>query len=99
MGLIRTTYEIITDASAQVGDAEERGYRDEEGTEYTVDEAIRLLKGCEPSSSEFHCGIWYTQYGEMDPISGDTENLSYHLSDAGWTEAEERTIFHAVRRW
>jgi len=98
MGLIRTTYEIITEESAAEGDVSERGYRDEEGTEYTVDEAISLLRGCESSASGFHVGLWYTQYGDMDMYTGEYENISYHLSRGGWTEEEERAIYEGVTR-
>ncbi len=45
MGLIQTTYEIITEESAADGEAAESGYLDEVGTPYTVHEAIALLRG------------------------------------------------------
>jgi len=111
MGIIRTTYEIITEESAAEGDVAESGYLDEEGTEYDVGEAIYLLEGCEPSASFFHVGIWYTMYGEQDSHTGEYENVSYHLSrgerssekephalTSGWTEEEERRIYEGVTR-
>lgn len=55
--LIRTTYEVVTEESAAEGEAEERGWIDEDGTEFTVTEAIEKLEGCEPSSSAFHPGV------------------------------------------
>lgn len=77
---ITTTYEIVTPASAFDGEAEERGWIDEEGTEYTVSEAVDLLEGTEPSSSEFHEGVWYTDYEyETDHRTGAVENRSYHI--------------------
>lgn len=95
--IIRISYEIITPESAEDGDVEERGWEDEEGTEYDdVEEAIRLLRGSEPSSSEFHKDVWYTSYGDQDTHDGSTTNLSYHLS--GWSEEDERTIYEAVGR-
>ena len=96
MGRIRTTYEIVTEESALDGDVSERGFRDEAGTEYTVGEAITLLRGCEPSSSQFHSGIWYTRHGEQDYASGDQENLSYHLVRGEWSADEEHAIYFGV---
>jgi hypothetical protein len=96
MGTIRTTYEIITPESAEHGDVHERGWKDEEGSPYTVEEAIELLQGLTPSSTFFHLNIWYTEYGEPDMVSGDTENISYHLVKGTWTEAEEQVIFGVV---
>lgn len=100
MGIINTTYEIITEESAQYGEAAEHGFLEDKEpgvrVSYTVEEAIELLKGCEPSSSQFHEGVWYTSYGDMDPISGEVENLSYHLVRGEWTKAEERYIYRRV---
>ena len=97
MGIVRITYEIITEESAREGEAAERGWRDEEGSEYSVDEVLDLIEGCEPSSTGFHTGVWYTSYGEMDFHSGEYENLSYHLSD--FSEEEEKLIFQSISRW
>jgi hypothetical protein len=90
MGIVRTTYEIITEESAANGDAEECGWEDEEGTEYSIDEVIDLLERCEPSSTIFHKGIWYSN-------SGKYKNISYHLSD--FSEDEEKEIFQSISRW
>jgi hypothetical protein len=99
MGIVRISYEIITEESAREGDVAERGWEDEEGTEYTTHDLIKLLEqeGCEPSSTHFHMGIWYTSYGEADIFSGDTKNISYHLS--GFSEDEEKEIFQSISRW
>ena len=102
MGLIRTTYEIITEESAADGEVAERGFRDEHGTEYTVHEAIEFLRGKEPSSTHFHSGVWYSDAdGDMDYRTGETEMLSYHLeTKAGkrghFTLAQQRAIFNGV---
>jgi hypothetical protein len=93
-GIIRTTYEIITEESARDGEVAERGWKDEVGYSLTVEEAIRKLCGCEPSSSEFHTGIWYTSYGDMDLYTGDYENESYHLKC--FSEQDERAIYNGV---
>ena len=95
MPIIVTTYEIITEESAADGEAEERGFSDPIDN-VTVVEACVLLHGCEPSSSQFHVGIWYTMYGEMDIFSGKTENVSYHLDSQEWTEEQQRAIYKSV---
>lgn len=80
--VIRETYEIITEESSKDGEASESGFIDEEGTEYSLDEAVELLEGTEPSSSQFHPGIWYTQYEyETDYHKGSVESRSYHLAE------------------
>lgn len=103
MGLIRTTYEIVTEESAVDGEAAEQGWEDEEGTEYTVHVAISLLRGMEPSSTWFHSGIWYTSYGDQDPRDGSTTSTSYHLVTRGvrrgrFTVAQERAVYEGVVR-
>lgn len=97
MGIIRTTYEIITPESAEEGDAAERGWSDEEGTECTVEEAIHFfaLKSVEPSSSEFHTGIWFMDAeGDTNFQTGAETRESYHLD--GFTVEEEREIYDAI---
>lgn len=96
MGLIRITYETITPESAEDGDIEDSGWKDEEGTEYTEEEVISLLRGCVPSSSFFYTGIWYTMYGDADFKSGECENVSYHLDVGTWTLEERRRIYTAI---
>ena len=52
MGIqIRTTFEIITPESAEVGEAAERGWIDETGTEYGFRELVALARSGEASSS------------------------------------------------
>ena len=46
------------------------------------------------SSSSFHPGIWYTDYGAVDPHTGARENRSYYLYD--FTVDEEEEIFDAM---
>lgn len=97
MGLIRVTYETITPESAEQGDFADHGWIDEAGTKYSVAEVIALVAGCEPSSSHFHRGVWYTQAdGDTDYSTGEETRRSYHLS--GFSEASERRIFRAVVR-
>lgn len=94
-GLVRTTYEIITPESAEEGDAEERGWIDEEGQECTPEEAFKMVEGCEPSASDYTGGVWYTdnEY-HTDFKTGAEESRSYHLK--GFTPRQERLIFDSV---
>jgi hypothetical protein len=77
MPRITETFEIITPESAEQGDAEERGYVDEEGVEIEPDDedqtvaeaAIAFLqdKGATEASASHHTpgaadSIWYTAY-------------------------------------
>ena len=70
---IRETFEIITDESAENGEAESQGFIDEEGSPFFFEELVELLKGTEHSGNN-----WATRYGERDPITGNVENRSYH---------------------
>lgn len=74
---------------------DEHGWVNETGEEFELDEFDReegvtlaskiaeFLKrngAVEPSSSHFHEGIWYTDYGETED-DGWVEQRSYHLVD------------------
>jgi hypothetical protein len=51
--------------------------------------------GVEPSSSQFHKGIWYTQIdSDKDYATGADERWSFHLD--GFTEEQEKAIHEAV---
>lgn len=103
MGLIRSTFETVTEDSAADGEASDAGWLDEEGTQYSTSAAISLLRGCEPSSSHFHSGVWYTLNEGQDARSGAYESVSYHLVTRGvrrgrWTVAQEREVYLAVTK-
>ena len=70
---IRETYEIITPESAENGEVEGRGFIDEEDRPLEFNELVELLRGTEHSGND-----WATRYGDMDPITGNVENRSYH---------------------
>lgn len=93
MGIIRAAYEIITEESAQEGDAEERGWENEEGEEYDLLQATSLIAGCEPSSTVYHQDIWYTKYGDMNYHDGTYTNYFYHLDKSTWSEEELKIIY------
>jgi hypothetical protein len=74
------TYEVITDESAEHGDAEERGY-DWQNSDETFRDLVRRLSydyaHCERSDSH---GVprWITAYGERDMHDGSFRNVSLH---------------------
>lgn len=81
MILINKTMEIITEASAEYGDAEER-WMDYENAGFSIREIVKDIKGLEPSQSPITNpeNVWFTSYGEMDYITGEYENYSLHYS-------------------
>lgn len=73
-------------------------YIDEYGSEHAaiVNRAVNLIyiygQSVEPSSSQFHSGIWYTETeGTTNYRTGESTQYSFHLS--GFTEQEESDIF------
>lgn len=111
MKKIRIAYEIISPESAEQGDVEERGWIDEEGefmdpsildAESTaVDLAITYIEdnigadGIEPSSSDFHKGVWYTTYKRKEEYdTGRYIHWSFFLDN--FTEEEEKEIFERI---
>jgi len=94
--LIRISYEIVTPESAEEGDAEERGWVDEEGIEIDdMADAVKLITSQvdspEASSSHFHGGVWYSGLYNQDFRTGADEYRAFHLY--GFTEPEERELF------
>ena len=79
---ISRTYEIITEESAEHGEAEERGF-DFENVEVTFRELVDYLREHSEPSSRPCTGSryeWFTQYGEADFRTGDVENYSIHFA-------------------
>jgi hypothetical protein len=78
--LFHQTYEVITDESAEHGEAEETGF-DWKAVPYTFRELVHFLEreycGAEPSDSR---GVpqWITSYGERDYQDGSFTNHSLH---------------------
>lgn len=81
MLLLSKTYEIITEESAENGEAEEHGFCWKD-TPSEFREVVRYLEGAEPSEYPITKleNVWFTHYGERDYISGDHEQVSYHYS-------------------
>lgn len=107
---IATTYQTVTPESAEQGDYADQGWEDEEGESMTpdeydaedgitaVDKAVRFLQdkgGNEPSSSQFHEGVWYSTVDpERDFHTGEEKYYSFHLK--GFTPEEEAQIFEKI---
>ena len=102
---ICTTYQIVTEESAEHGDFEETGWHDEEGVEFPrgdpdepcVEEAAKWLarKGIEEaSSSSFHPGIWYCGTADPDYRTGEWTSHCYHLKD--FTPQEEEQVYRLL---
>lgn len=77
------TYEIVDQASAEHGEAQESGFYLESAT---LRDAVDALSGCgghiEANSYPFD-GVgysrWFTAYGEPDIYTGDNESRSLHI--------------------
>ena len=106
---IRVAYEVVTPESAAEGDAEERGWDDEDGHDCTpdagdladgltcVDLAAAFLRksyASEASASHFHAGMWYISNGEADWRTCATRSQSFHL--VGFTADQEADICRRV---
>lgn len=92
---VKSSYEIITEESAKEGDAEERGWLNEEGELFdSADEVIRHLRDkgvMEPSSSCFRKGVWYDTEAQQDMHTGAYQSESYFIHGA--TVGQERKIY------
>ena len=109
--IITTTYQTVTPESAEEGDFEDQGWEDEEGESMlpdkwdieegltAVDKAVEFLTNSryttEPSSSQFHQGVWYsTPDADQNYTTGEDTYYSCHLN--GFTEEEEAEIYKRV---
>lgn len=81
MILINKTMEIITEESAEHGEAAEQ-WMEYANAEFTLRELIRDLRGLAASQSPITNpeNVWFTSYGDADYITGDYENYSLHYS-------------------
>ena len=79
--MFHVAYEIVSEKSAEYGDAEERGViSDNVCLRYAIEDVLAArssVSAIEPSSSEDP--RWITVYYEMDPATGDYENRSLHM--------------------
>lgn len=83
--MFNVTYEIVTQESAEIGDAEERGFL---GEDMSFRDAIELFNN-ERDWTHVESDIypmsatnppsWFTDFGEMQFASGETRSVSLHL--------------------
>ena len=90
--IVRATYAVVTEESAELGDYAETGWDDEEGTEYTFRELVDLLQGTEPSSSEPSESNWYSVDDDPDWRDGSQTSHSFHAANA-------RTARYMLKAW
>lgn len=83
MLLISKTYEIITEESAADGEVAENGFV-WENSPCEFKEVVQYIEGAEPSQHPITNAesVWFTHYGELDYLSGEYENVSFHYSKA-----------------
>ena len=81
MVLINKTMEIITEESAENGEAAEQ-WREYENAEFSFKELVTALRGLEPSQYPITnpAYVWFTENGGMDCMTGEYENYSLHYS-------------------
>lgn len=98
---IAIAYEIVTQESAEHGDAADRGWEDEDGIEFdSVDEVIEFLEDngpMEPSYSHFDENMWYTGPVIQDRAFfelGQNRTLSYFLRDM--IEEDKEAVFNTI---
>ena len=75
------TYEVITEESAEHGEAAETGFHWQDvGHSFT--ETVDMLAGLSPSQSPITdaARCWFTSYGDSDFCTGDVENTAIHYS-------------------
>jgi len=105
---IRSSYTVYTEDSIAAGDAEERGWDNEEGVgmdpdKYDLEDGVTAAQKATKflndkgaiyaSSSHFHPGIWYSDHNN-EWQGGEITEHDYHL--AGFTPEEEQEIFNEV---
>lgn len=96
--MFHVSYEIVTEKSAEYGDAEERGViSDNVCLRYAIEDVLAArssVSAIEPSSADDP--RWITVYYEMDPTTGDYENRSLHMPQE-LTPATRRRIVKLLK--
>ncbi len=82
MFIMSKTFELITPESATYGDAEERGFEYKNKAFDSIEdmaEEIFYDGSVEPSSTQFHEGVWYTTIDpERNYRTGSETYYSFH---------------------
>ena len=82
MQTFNVTYEIITPESAENGDVEEQGFVVENVTFREALDAFGSWGHVEADCCPVRSPTWFTGYGDVDCMTGGTENRSLHLPDS-----------------
>lgn len=78
--MFNITYEIVTEESAEHGEAYEIGFHAESITLREAHDILRWFGGhCEASDSTLGPHTWLSFYCEMDPMTGETTNYGLHF--------------------
>lgn len=89
---ISKTYEIVTEESAEYGDAEERGF-EWEGVGYTFRELVDEMENYdEASCSNLGNDFWITSEADQDFRTGDYTSYSLHYD---WDQPERNRKYWA----
>lgn len=99
MAKFSVTYEIVTPESAEIGDADERGFIDENVSFREAIELVQLTRTCdiggivciEADSSNIESARWFTVYNGAEYETGAHESRSLHIPDHV-TSASRRRI-------
>lgn len=82
---VSVTYEVVTDESAEAGEAQERGYEHEK-EDFDVDELRRLIRDygfSEPSTSALSDRMWFSSTSPREDRAyfeqGESRFFSLHL--------------------
>lgn len=106
---VRVTYEVVTPESAEYGDVAERGWVDDDGTDWgydpederTLAEQVARYIGSpvEPSCyPHWVPGTWYTDAdGSINYTTGAERRQSYHLG--GMTRDEQQDVYRLLTKW
>lgn len=98
MNAFSITYEIITNESAEYGDAEERGFIDEGLTLREAMDALHWYRGSHVEADSYPLARprWFTFHDvETNWTTGDTKNVSLHLPET-LTDSTRRRIARLV---
>lgn len=89
MAKFNVTYEIVTEDSAEHGDAESRGYISENVSLRDALDDVQATRTChvggvectEASSSNIDQARWITVNNSMEYLTGEFESRSLHMPD------------------
>jgi hypothetical protein len=100
MEKFNVTYEIMTEESAEYGDADERGFIAEGVNLRDAIEAVRQTRTChvdsalaiEPSECPGNSFRWITINNGMEYLTGAYESRSLHIPDAVTPSSRKRIL-------